>query len=88
MRCIILILLASYYVCLTALIYTQNAKVVRVADFLGLNRDDYELGRLSIKQQRNLPTRITWQYKDEIHRQLKSDLKRIDKQGIPRIEGR
>ncbi len=79
--------------CLTALICTQDAKVVRVVGFLRLNRDDYELGRLSIKQQRNLPTfnictRITWEYKDEIHRKLKSDLKRIDKQRIPKIEGR
>ena len=65
-----------------------------MTDFLGLNRDDdYGLERLSIEQRTNLPTfnistRITWQYYDEIHKKLKSDLMRIDKQRIPKIEGR
>ncbi len=62
-------------------------------DFLELNRDGYELEGLSVEQQMNLPTfnictRITRQYKDEIHKKLKSDLVRIDKQRIPKIEGR
>ncbi len=64
-----------------------------MSDFLELNRDDYKLERISIEQRTNLPTfnintRITWQYYDEIHKKIKGDLMRIDKERIPKIEGR
>ncbi len=74
---------------------TQDVEVARVDDFLELNRDGYELEGLSMEQQMiqnfptlNICTRIIRQYKDEIHKKLKSDLVRIDKQRIPKIEGR